>query len=196
MIIISGIPYNEPLSDDQKVQLPGYILPSGEANFYDFDQSSLVNASGSAGSGAPSSSSYPGTHPSGDLEYWLYKTYPLDAVTIDESGNPTYSQSILNYIENSGAFSNAKEIFDSSIYASGINTSGNATVNQSGVLKNNLFNDYIHYYPADINNAPTEANNQPPSGALPSSGVSSDWSFKIPFLAIAYKTKNLYNPYQ
>ena len=70
MIIIDGIPYNAPLTESQKQQLPSGLIPSGEANFFDFSQSGINNI-------YPSPSNF---------NSGIYVTYPKDANPIERSG--------------------------------------------------------------------------------------------------------------
>ena len=94
---ISGIPYNAPLTNEQKKQLPSGILPSGEANYYDFAQSSK-----------PLNETYPsptGTAISGIVPALsgFFPTYPKNANPIEKSG-------IFNYDNLVGKFSNVNQV--------------------------------------------------------------------------------------
>lgn len=123
---------NLPLTSGQK-QLPsGALLPSGEANFFDFSQSHENN------SGSGINSLYP--NPSGGIfteEYWnisgIYKTYPENSglTVVDTSG-------IFHYNGLSGVFSNGPQ------------------TRSSGINDFVIFNPYIHYY-SQVGVAPTFA---------------------------------------
>lgn len=177
MIIISGIPYNSSLTDEQKAQLPFGLFPLTEAHFYDFDQSSVSGISAN--------------FPSGDLDFlrknsWLYETQEPAYVVVDESGRPINDQSILNYIELSGNFS----LFDPSgvdSYFFGI--SGNIQ-NNTKPLQNNLFNDWIYYNPAF--SAQDGVFGPDPSGV----SDSDNRELRIPYLANVVKNKSSLNPYK
>lgn len=94
MIIISGVPYNAPLTSEQKKQQPSGLLPSGEANFFDFSQSDI-------------NSIYP--HPSGTVVNGVFvpsgffPTYPNAANPVEKSG-------IFNYDDLSSRFSNVSQV--------------------------------------------------------------------------------------
>jgi hypothetical protein len=92
-----GIPYNAPLTDEQKKQFPSGILPSGEANYYDFTQSSK-----------PLNETYPsptGTAISGIVPALsgFFPTYPKNANPIEKSG-------IFNYENLVSRFSNVNQV--------------------------------------------------------------------------------------
>lgn len=115
-------PINQPLTNDQKRQVePSGILPSGEANFFDFNQSFLP-----VDSGYSFDSSKSGI---------LLHTYPAFSGEIRSSGN------IFNYEILTSAFSNASSGFY--IY----NPDG--SISGIKIESFNLFNPYIHYYPKD-----------------------------------------------
>lgn len=133
-----GIPENRPLSNEQKsLDLkanPSGVIPSGEANFYDFYQSHIYHK----GSGI--NVYYP--HPTGKtpLEFdpisGIIRTYPSD------NGKYSYAESgILNY-------SNLSSIFSNAIAISGNN-----------IQSFNISNPYIHYYPKNTGAKPDNNNN-------------------------------------
>lgn len=92
-----GIPYNAPLTNEQKKQFPSGILPSGEANYYDFAQNSK-----------PLNETYPsptGTAISGIVPTLsgFFPTYPKNANPIEKSG-------IFSYDNLVGKFSNVNQV--------------------------------------------------------------------------------------
>ena len=91
MIVISGIPYNTSLTSEQKRQLPSGLLPSGEANFYDFTQDKYRP------SGINSEYPFP------DVPSGLYPTYPPNVDPIERSG-------IFNYDGLISRFSNVAQV--------------------------------------------------------------------------------------
>ena len=70
----SGLGPELPLTSGQKVQLPSGLLPSGEANYFDFAQSHNSNGSG-INSMFPSPPSFIVT---GDGQSGVYRTYGAD----------------------------------------------------------------------------------------------------------------------
>lgn len=91
----NGIPYNAPLSAAEKTQLPSGLLPSGEANYFDFVQY--------IGNGI--NKAYPSPNVAvidGAIESGLLRSYPSSVFGVEKSG-------IFNYNELTGKFSNAVE---------------------------------------------------------------------------------------
>jgi hypothetical protein len=96
MIVISGVPYNAPLTSGQKQQLPLGLLPSGEANYYDFNQDRSYHG----GSGI----NYLYPSPSGfNQASGVIRTYPPNVNPVEQSG-------IFSYNELSSAFSNVSQV--------------------------------------------------------------------------------------
>jgi hypothetical protein len=91
MIVISGIPYNTSLTSDQKKQLPSGLLPSGEANYYDFTQDKYRP------SGINSEYPFP------NVVSGLYPTYPPNVNPVERSG-------IFNYDGLVSRFTNVSQV--------------------------------------------------------------------------------------
>lgn len=96
MIIVSGIPYNAPLTSEQKVQLPSGLLPSGEANYYDFSQDRAYYNGSGINHIYPSPSDF-------SEESGIFKTYPSSATPIERSG-------IFNFDNLNSRFSNVSQV--------------------------------------------------------------------------------------
>lgn len=113
---------NSPLTSEQRLLPSGAYLPSGEANFFDVSQAQVNNGGSGINVQYPSPSTF-------NTASGLYATYaPYDENNIqDRSG-------IYNYRNLSGIFSNAPQSL------------------VSGITSFNIFNPYIHYYPATGSN--------------------------------------------
>lgn len=122
MIVINGIPYNAPLTNGQKIQYPSGILPSGEANYYDFTQDKYRPSGINAEYPYPNLTIQNGTFvPSG-----FYPTYPPNVNPVEKSG-------IFNYDGLVSRFTNVAQV-------SGLK-----------IESFEIFNPYIHYYRVDDN---------------------------------------------
>lgn len=116
----SGIPYNAPLSIIEKIQLPSGLLPSGEANFYDFLQNEKPY---NLGSGINNVYPFPinSIVVSGIKVSGLFSTYPPTVNPVEISG-------IFNYDGLVGKFSNVSQV-------SGLK-----------IESFDIFNPYIYHY--------------------------------------------------
>lgn len=118
-----GLGPSLPLSQEARQQLPSGLLPSGEANGYDFQQTE----------NGPINKFYPnpyGNIPSGEfsLEWWessgILNTYPEESGTLSD---PERESGILFFNELFSRFSNSTDI------------------NEDQITDFTIFNPYVHH---------------------------------------------------
>lgn len=124
----NGIPYNAPLSAVEKTQYPSGLLPSGEANYFDFSQDrsyhdgSGINAIYPSPTGVVQNGIIVKPKIGGGFEAsGIYPTYPSDANPVEKSG-------IFDFQNLDSRFSNVSQV-------SGLK-----------IESFEIFNPYVHYY--------------------------------------------------